>query len=90
MYIIELLSRILNFWLWNKVLSFVQLFEKPLELPSRIGYFLRWIMSNTFCTLCHNYFILSWNTLLFIDLTAVVVFVAKVFVENSEILQMRN
>lgn len=47
-------------------------------------------MSNTFFTLCHNYFILSWNTLLFIDLTAVVVFVTKVFVENSEILQMRN
>lgn len=47
-------------------------------------------MSNNFFTLCHNYFILSWNTLLFIDLTAVVGFVTKVFVEISEILQVRN
>lgn len=47
-------------------------------------------MSNNVFTLCHNYFILSWNTLLFIDLIAVVVFVTKVFIENIEILQVRN
>lgn len=47
-------------------------------------------MSNNAFTLCHKYFILSWNTLLFIDLIAIAVFFTKVFVENSEILQMRN